>query len=131
VCEARRASSLPSVRIDRDRLRIYALAIASGVVAQVGLVLAIYGSSTKALGILFFLEAVILGLVFGARPGMAAAVLPWFGFYPASLIVDDYDQPIALLSAVVFVMILMAFFSGMAGAMRDRYGSRSVPPPGA
>jgi hypothetical protein len=125
------AASLPFVRIDRDRLRIYALAIASGVVAQVGLVLAIYGSTSKALGVLFFVEAVILGFVFGARPGMAAAVLPWVGFYPASLIVDDYDQPIGLLSAVIFVMILMAFFSGMAGAMRDRYGRRSVPPPGA
>ena len=119
------------MRIDRDRLRIYALAIVTGTIAQVGLVLAIYASGSKALAVLFFAEAALLGLVFGARPGMAAAVVPWFAFYPASLIVDDYDQPIALLSAVLFVMILMAFLAGMAGAMRDRYGSRSIPPPGA
>jgi hypothetical protein len=119
------------VRIDRDRLRIYALAIAVGAIAQTTLLLAIYGSNSKSLAVLFFVEAGILGFVFGARPGMAASVLPWLGFYPASLIVDDYDQPIALLSAVVFVMIVMAFFSGMAGALRDRYGSRSVPPPDA
>lgn len=119
------------MRIDRDRLRIYAIALATGIVAQTALLLAIYGSNAKSLALLFFVEAGILGFVFGTRPGMAASVLPWLGFYPASLIVDDYDQPIALLSAVIFVMIVMAFFSGMAGAMRDRYGSRSVPPPGA
>ena len=125
------AANLPSVRIDRDRLRIYALAFVTGAIAQVGLVLAMYGSGSKALGVLFFAEAVILGLVFGARPGMVAAVLPWFGLYPAALLIDHPEEPIALLSAVIFVMIVMAFFSGMAGAMRDRYGSRSVPPPGA
>jgi hypothetical protein len=119
------------VRIDRDRLRLYALAFFSGAVAQTGLVLAIYGSNAKTLALLFLVEAVILGLVFGARPGMVAAVLPWLGLYPAALIVDDDGQPIALLSGVIFLMILMAFFSGMAGAMRDRYGGRYTPPPPA
>ncbi len=119
------------MRIARDRLRLYALAIGTGVIAQTTLLLAIYGSNAKSLALLFFVEAVILGFVFGARPGMVASVVPWLGFYPASLIVDDYDDPVALLSAVFFVMILMAFFSGMAGALRDRYGRRSVPPPGA
>jgi hypothetical protein len=119
------------VRIDRDRLRIYALAIAVGIVAQTALLLAIYGSNAKSLALLFFVEAGILGFVFGAGPGMAAAVVPWLGFYPAALIVDDVDQPITLLSGVVFIVIVMAFFSGMAGALRDRYGRRSVPPPGA
>ena len=117
------------MRIDRDRLRIYALALATGIVAQTALLLAIYGSNAKSLALLFFVEAGILGFVFGARPGMAASVVPWLAFYPAALIVDDPDEPIALLSAVVFVMIVMAFFAGMAGAMRDRYGRRSVPPP--
>ena len=76
-------------------------------------------------------EAVILGLVFGARPGMVAAVLPFVVLYPVALMVDDIEQPVALLSYVLFVVILLAFLAGMAGAMRDRYGSRSVPPPAA
>jgi hypothetical protein len=124
------AANLPTVRIDRDRLRIYAIALAIGILAQTALLLAIYGSNAKSLSLLFFVQAVILGFVFGAGPGMAASVVPWLGFYPAALILDDPDQPITLFWAVVFIMILMAFFSGMAGALRDRYGSRSVPPPG-
>ncbi len=83
------------------------------------------------MALLFFVEAVILGLVFGARPGMAAAVFPLVIAYPVALIVDPVDQPILLFSYLLFIIILMAFFAGMAGAMRDRYGSRSAPPPGA
>ena len=118
------------MRIDRDRLRLYALAIGSGIIAEVGLVLAIRATSDS-VAVLFFPEAVILGLVFGARPGMLAAVLPLVALYPIALVVDDVTQPIAVLSYLLFVVIVMAFFAGMAGAMRDRYGRRSIPPPGA
>jgi K+-sensing histidine kinase KdpD len=119
------------VRIDRDRLRLYALAFLAGAIAEGGLVLAIHVSETDSLAILFFLEAVILGLVFGARPGMVAAVVPLIALYPIALIVDDIAQPIAVLSYLIFVVIVLAFFAGMAGALRDRYGGRSIPPPTA
>ena len=60
--------------------------------------------------------------MFGARPGMVGAVLPFVVLYPVALMVDDIDEPIAVLSYVLFVMIVLAFLAGMAGAMRDRYG---------
>lgn len=123
------AANLRSVRIERDRLRLYALAIITGIVAEVGLVLAIQRSGTEALALLLFGEAVILGLVFGARPGMLAAVLPLVLLYPVALVVDDIANPVAVLSYLLFVVIILAFCAGMAGAMRDRYGRRSSPPP--
>jgi K+-sensing histidine kinase KdpD len=119
------------VRIERDRLRLYALAVVAGAVAELGLVLAIHQSGSDALALLFFLEAVILGLVFGARPGMLAAVLPLVALYPVALVVDDIESPVAVLSYLLFVVIVLAFFAGMAGALRDRYGRRSVRPPAA
>jgi hypothetical protein len=119
------------VRIDRDRARIYGLAIIAGLIAEVGLVLVINQTDAKSLALLFFAEAVILGLVFGAKPGMVAAIAPWFVLYPTALVVDNVDQPVYVLSALVFVVIVQAFLAGMAGAMKDRYWTRSVPPPGA
>jgi hypothetical protein len=119
------------VRIDRDRARIYGLAIVAGLIAEIGLVLAIGQTGSKPLALLFFFEAVILGAVFGAKPGMIASILPWFVLYPIALVVDDVDQPVYVLSALIFVMIVQAFLAGMAGAMKERYWTRSVPPPGA
>jgi hypothetical protein len=62
---------------------------------------------------------------------MVAAIVPWFVLYPTALVVDNVDQPVYVLSALVFVVIVQAFLAGMAGAMKDRYWTRSVPPPGA
>ena len=118
------------MRIDRDRARVYGLAIAAGLVAEVGLVLVISQTASKALALLFFVEAVVLGLVFGAKPGMVASTLPWFLLYPVALVVDDVAQPVYVASALVFVMIVQAFLAGMAGAMRARSWTRAVPPPG-
>jgi len=119
------------VRIDRDRARVYGLAIIAGLIAEVGLVLVINQTDAKSLALLFFAEAVILGLVFGAKPGMVAAIVPWFVLFPTALVVDNVDQPVYVLSALVFVVIVQALLAGMAGAMKDRYWTRSVPPPGA
>ena len=125
------AANLRSVRIDRDRLRLYVLALVCGAIAEVGLVLTIKQTGADGLALLFFLEAIILGLVFGAKPGMVGAVVPFAVLYPVALMVDDIEEPVALFSYVLFVLILLAFLAGMAGAMRDRYSGRSVPPPAA
>jgi len=125
------AEYAPGVRLDRDRARLYGLAILAGLISEIGLVLVINQTSAKSLALLFFVEAVILGLVFGAKPGMIASILPWFVLYPIALTVDDVEQPIQVLSALIFVMIVQAFLAGMAGAMKERYWTRSIPPPGA
>ncbi len=121
------------MRIDRDRLRIYALAIATGPRSpRSGWCWRSTRTDAKALALLFFVEAVILGLVFGAKPGMAGAVLPLVLLYPIAL---DRSMTSAIrrspLSALLFLVIVQAFLAGMAGALRDRYWTRSVPPPGA
>ena len=118
------------MRIDRDRLRVYALAIAAGLVAEIGLALAAYSTQSIVIGLLFFVEPVVLGLVFGAGPGIAGAVVPWFVLYPAHVL-SGGDQPVTIALAVLFMMIVEAFLAGMAGAMKERYWTRSVPPPRA
>jgi hypothetical protein len=119
------------VRIDRDRIRIYALAIAAGLVAEIGLALALDANGAGPMGLLFFVEAVILGLVFGAKPGMAGAVVPLLVLYPIALAVSDVGDPVSAGTALLFLVIVQAFLAGMAGALKERYWTRSVPPPGA
>jgi hypothetical protein len=119
------------VRIDRDRLRVYGLAVAAGLVAEIGLAFAIYRSNANAAGLLFFVEAVVLGLVFGAKPGMVGAVVPLVVLYPLALALTEVDEPASAAVALLFVIIVEAFLAGMAGAMKERYWTRSVPPPGA
>ena len=107
------------MRIDPDVARIYGIAIACGLVAEIGLAAAIYSGGPKGLALLFFLEAVILGFVFGAGPGMAAAVVP----LPVMFVIDAIGgNPVGnIVAPLVFVAILQAFFAGMTGAMKARY----------
>jgi hypothetical protein len=107
--------------------RLFALAIACGIVAEGGLALAIFGGAPRALALLLFVEAIVLGVVFGARPGIAGAVAPMLVLYVAELVRRQLssgtqeDSAAALLTAVIFVSIVLAFCAGMAGALRDRY----------
>jgi hypothetical protein len=107
------------VRIDRDAARIYGIAIACGLVAEIGLAAAIYAGGPRGLALLFFVEAIILGFVFGARPGMVAAVVP----LPVMFLIDAIGgNPVGdIVAPLVFVAILQAFFAGMTGAMKARY----------
>jgi hypothetical protein len=113
-----------------DTLHIYAIAVACGLVAEIGLALAIFYSNGSALALLFFVEAVILGFVFGARPGIVAAIVPLALLYIAELIRNRIGSPtresqVALAAGVVFLALVQAFLAGMAGALRERYAQRS------
>jgi hypothetical protein len=107
------------VQFDRDEYRLYGLAIACGLVAEIGLAAAIYAGGPKALALLFFVEAIILGFVFGARPGMVAAIVP----LPVMFLIDAIGgNPVGdIVAPLVFVAILQGFFAGMTGAMKARY----------
>ena len=106
-------------------VRLYAFAIAVGAVAEVGLALAIFNGAGRSLALLFFVEAVLLGLVFGARPGMAGAIVPLVGLYLVEIARGTDESAVGLLSALLFVLIVQAFCAGMAGALRDRYWRRT------
>jgi len=111
------------VRPDR---RLYLLAIVSGLVAEGGLALAVFGGAPRALAILLPVEAIALGVTFGARPGMVGAVLPWVVLYGAELVRralghDASESAVQLLVAVLFVALLLGFLAGITGALRDRY----------
>jgi len=107
--------------------RLYALAVLSGTVAEGGLALAVFGGAPQPLAILLFVEALVLGLVFGARPGMAGAVVPMMLLFAAEVVRRAVssgasgDSLAGALGALVFVSVLLAFCAGMAGALRDRY----------
>jgi hypothetical protein len=107
--------------------RLYALAIVCGLIAEGGLALAIFDGAPRELAVLLFVEAMVLGIVFGARPAIVGAVLPMVVLYVAELVrrrlsneVPD-NSAAALLTAVIFVSIVLAFCAGMTGAVRDRY----------
>jgi hypothetical protein len=109
--------------VPSDAARLYALAIGCGLVAEIGLAVAIRGGAPSWLTLLFFVEAVVLGYVFGARPGMAGAVAP----FPVMVVIDwAWGNDVAgLVAPVVFVCLLQAFLAGMTGAMKARYGRGS------
>jgi hypothetical protein len=113
------------VRIDRAKRRLYLFAVGCGLVAEVGLALVIFWGGAKQAALLLFVEAVILGLVFGPGPGMAGAVVPILVlFFADRVFTARGGSTLSLFSAVVFVVMLQAFFAGMAGALRQRYAPR-------
>ncbi len=112
--------------------RAYVWPVAIGLCAYALIVAA--GSargSQEYTGIMFLVEAVVLGLMFGTRVGMAAALVPLapVGIWLIGPILvgstscgADCGQTIA---GYVFVPVLVASGSGVAGALRDRYFPRT------
>jgi hypothetical protein len=116
--------------------RDYAFAILCGAIAEGGLALALYtqGTGGTLLPLLFFVEAVILGAVFGPGPGIAGSVAPlvvWLAAEWARRAFDIGSEPEDTLG-MVFVTVLylgmvFAFLAGMTGAIRNRYFRRQRP----
>ena len=117
----------PARMVRSAEVRLYALAIACGLVAEGGLALAIFGGAPRELALLLFVEAMVLGVVFGARPAIAGSVVPMVVLYVAELVRRQFANEVAdesaaaLLTALIFVSIVLAFCAGMTGAVRDRY----------
>jgi hypothetical protein len=124
---AARVGHHPDRMVRSAELRLYALAIACGLVAEGGLALAIFGGAPRELALLLFVEAAMLGVVFGSRPAIAGAVVPMVILYVAELVRRQFanevadESAVALLTALIFVSIVLAFCAGMTGAVRDRY----------
>ena len=59
------------------------------------------------------------------------APVPLVLLYPIALALSDVGDPLTAATALLFLIIVQAFLAGMAGALKERYWTRSVPPPGA
>jgi hypothetical protein len=110
--------------------RQYALAIVAGLVAEGLLAISLYWQDTgsTALPMLFLLEAVVLGIVFGPGPGMVGACAPvviWLAAEWGRRAFDIGDEPEdtfgMVLVTVVYLVMVFAFLAGMAGVLRVRW----------
>jgi Domain of unknown function (DUF4269) len=114
-------------------IREYVIAVALGVAAEVLIVAAgAARGSQEYTGLMLMLQAVVLGVLFGARLGLVAALAPLaaMGAVIASSITvgsetcspDCGQQSVSY----VFVGVLVAAAAGTAGVLRDRYFPRAA-----
>ena len=115
-------------RPSSERLRLYAIAIAVGLLAESLLAISLYaGGNPTAWGpMLFYVEAFALGWVFGAGPGMAAAATPTLLLVVLPSLSDRFADDIeggiaARVSIAAFLALTFAFSAGMTGVLRRRY----------
>jgi hypothetical protein len=112
------------------KLREYTTAVLVGIVADILIVGA--GSargSQEYTGLMFMLEAGVLGLVFGARLAVVATLTPLvaFGllvFSSAAVGTEGWDTQQA--ADYLFVAVLVASAAGIVGLLRDRYFPRAA-----
>ena len=119
---------LPGPRIP---FSAYLLPLAVGAAADLLIVLAgAARGSQQYTGVMLLVEAVVLGLVFGARLGLVAALVPLIPagvWLIAPLLVGqgsctpDCGETLA---GYVYVPALVASAAGVAGLLRDRYRPR-------
>ena len=114
-------------------VRDYVIAIVLGVIADVLIVAAgAARGSQEYTGLMLMLQAIVLGVLFGARLGLVAALVPLVGMgavIASSITVgsetcspDCGQQSVSYL----FVGVLVAAAAGTAGVLRDRYFPRTA-----
>ena len=121
------------IRRPGPEIREYVIAIAIGVAADVLIVAAgAARGSQEYTGLMLMLQAVVLGILFGARLGLVAALAPLVGMgavIASSITVGsetcspDCGQQSA---SYLFVAVLVAAAAGTAGVLRDRYFPRTA-----
>jgi Domain of unknown function (DUF4269) len=121
------------IRRPGPEIREYVIAVALGVAAEVLIVAAgAARGSQEYTGLMLMLEAAVLGILFGARLGLVAALAPLVGMgavIASSITVGsetcspDCGQQS---TSYLFVAVLVAAAAGTAGALRDRYFPRTA-----
>jgi hypothetical protein len=112
------------------RVREYTTAILVAVVADLLIVAAgAARGSQEYTGLMFMLEAAVLGLVFGARLAVVSTLAPLvaFGllvFSSAAVGTEGWDTQQA--ADYLFVAVLVASAAGLVGLLRDRYFPRAA-----
>jgi hypothetical protein len=115
------------------KLREYAVALSVGFGADLLIVAAGAARGSQSYtGLMFFLEAGVLGLIFGARLGVLAAVTPLAAFgllIGASILVgNETCSPDCAQQAAdyLFVGVIVGSAAGVTGLLRDRYFPRTA-----
>jgi Domain of unknown function (DUF4269) len=115
------------------KIREYAIAIAIGIAADLLIVSAgAARGSQEYTGIMFLIEAAILGAVFGARLAVLASLTPLvaIGLLIASSVAigSETCSPDCAQQAVdyLFVAVIVASAAGVTGLLRDRYFPRAA-----
>jgi hypothetical protein len=112
------------------KLREYTTAILVAIVADILIVAAgAARGSQEYTGLMFMLEAGVLGLAFGARLAVVSTLTPLvaFGllvFSSAAVGTEGWDTEQA--ADYLFVAVLVASAAGVVGLLRDRYFSRAA-----
>ena len=115
------------------KAREYAIAITVGIVADLLIVSAgAARGSQDYTGIMFLIEAGILGVVFGARLAVLASLVPLIAIglvIAASVAIgSETCSPDCAQQAIdyVFVAVIVASAAGFTGLLRDRYFPRTA-----
>jgi hypothetical protein len=121
--------------IHHRQTKDYVLAVVAGLVAEGLLAASLYteGTGGTVLPLLFFVEAIVLGAVFGPGPGIAGAVVPVVAYLVAewgrrafSIGTEPVDTLGMVFVTVLYLAMVFAFLAGMAGAIRNRYFRREI-----
>jgi hypothetical protein len=112
------------------KLREYTTAILISVAADLLIVAAgAARGSQEYTGLMFMLEAGILGLVFGARLAVVSTLLPLVAFgllVFSSAAVGSEGWDTQQMADYLFVAVLVASAAGVVGLLRDRYFPRAA-----
>jgi hypothetical protein len=121
------------VRTPGPELRRYVVPLLVGLVADMLIVAATSrGSSQDFTGAMLLIEAAVLGVVFGARMGLVAALTPLLLFgalISSSMAVGSEscgsDGCAFQFASYSFVALLVGSAAGVTGLLRDRYAPRT------
>jgi hypothetical protein len=113
---------------EQRRLDLTALGV--GFLAEAAIFTIIYfaESAGTAIALLFYLEAIVLGWVFGARAGTLAAAVPFATIALVDIAFFE-TQRTQLVVATLFVVLTLGFTAWLVGSLRDRYSRRPVGGP--
>jgi hypothetical protein len=105
-------------------------ALGVGFLAEGAILAIIYfnESNGSAIAPLFYVEAIVLGYLFGARAGALAAAVPLATVVLVYIALFDTQRTQLLLGAL-FAVLTLAFTAWLVGSLRERYSRRPVGGP--
>jgi len=126
------ARRVVGVRTPAPAFRQYVVPLLVGFVSDLLIVAATSRSSGDFTGLMLLVQAGVLGIVFGARMGLVAALAPLLVFgavISSSMAVGSEgcgsDGCAFQFASYTFVVVLAASAAGVTGLLRDRYAPRT------